>query len=174
MRHVVVDTNVAVVANARSPQASPECIVSCCDRLLAVERGSLRLVLDARGTIFDEYLSQLSLAGQPGAGDLFMRWVHTNRYNPARCELVEVTETAGSGWRVFEEVPDDPDLEGFDSDDQVFVAVSRGCKARPPVLNAVDSDWWDYERVLARNGVTVRFVCEDKVSEWKAARTQKA
>ena len=174
MKRVVIDTNVAKVANGREAQAAAGCVEACCAELHRVTKGKARLVLDAEGLIFDQYRKQLSLSGQPGAGDVFMLWVHTNQYNPQRCERVNVTRVDDQGWRRFQEFPDDPDLSGFHSKDQVFVAVSRASSAQPPILNAVDSDWWDYDRVLARNGVTVRFVCEDKVSEWKAARTQKA
>ena len=43
---VVVDTNVAVVANRDSQQASPNCEKACIDRLERIIRGEDKLVLD--------------------------------------------------------------------------------------------------------------------------------
>jgi len=31
----------------------------------------------------------------------------------------------------------------------------------PPILNAVDSDWWHHQDALARHGVRVEFLCPD-------------
>ena len=52
---VVMDTNVAMVANERADQASPDCITRCLDRLQKI-RDAERIVLDDMGRIFDEYL----------------------------------------------------------------------------------------------------------------------
>ena len=44
---VIVDTNVAVVANGKSEQASEECVDTCIGRLEQIIRGETKLVLDA-------------------------------------------------------------------------------------------------------------------------------
>ena len=43
---VVVDTNVAVVANALSEQASEDCVETCAEKLEEIMRGEVKLVLD--------------------------------------------------------------------------------------------------------------------------------
>ena len=64
--------------------------------------------------------------------------------------------------REFEEFPLDPDLEGFDRSDHKFVGVALASTQSPTVLNAVDSDWWQYRKALRRNGVKVKFLCPEQ------------
>ena len=75
---VVVDTNVAVVANRDSQQASPNCEKACIDRLERIIRGEDKLVLDDQWEILDEYIRNLRPSGEPGAGDRFLLWVLRN------------------------------------------------------------------------------------------------
>jgi hypothetical protein len=103
----------------------------------------------------------LSLSGQPGMGDAFFKWVFQNQANSQVCETVEIHPRKGSDTD-FEEFPKDPALAGFDPSDRKFVAVARTSARRPPILNAVDSDWWDFREPLRRNGVEVRFLCPEQ------------
>lgn len=173
MTAVVVDTNVPVVANGASPQADARCVVRCAEAVLSIVRGESQLVLDDGDAIFREYLDNLHLAGQPGIGDRFLKWVFDHRFQPNRCLLIRVSEACQPGTRRFREFPSDPDLEGFDPSDQKFVAVAIASACDPPVLNAVDSDWWEYERILARHGVRVVFVCHGQVTDWQQQRIQR-
>ena len=72
---VIVDTNVAVVANGRSEQASEACVETCIDRLLQIDSGEVN----------------------------------------------------------------------------------------PPILQAVDSRWLDFDTALRQNGVIVAFICKDDI-----------
>lgn len=40
---VIVDTNVVVVANGRSEQASADCVETCAERLEEIMRGKVKL-----------------------------------------------------------------------------------------------------------------------------------
>jgi hypothetical protein len=151
-------------------QASADCEEACRTRLLQVTRGEVLLVLDAGFEIFNEYRSRLSLQGQPGVGDVFFRWVHDHQFNPERCERVALTRDPSRGYAEF---PDDPDLAGFDPSDRKFAAAARASAILAPVLNAVDSDWWDYQRVLSRHHIVVEFACSDQVSTWRRHRPQR-
>ena len=159
---VIVDTNVAVVANGQeeSPQASPNCVDTCINRLEGIVRGEEKLVLDNGWIILGEYLRNLRSTGEPGAGDSFLRWILMNKDN--RCDLVPITPVDGSE-REFEEFPPDPALNGFDPDDRKFIAVAVAHTEKPPILQAVDSKWWDFRDAFRRNGVTVEFICEDDI-----------
>lgn len=160
---VIVDTNVAVVANGRqrAPQASPACVLTCVGRLRDLQLHHT-LVLDDGWRILREYLRELSPAGQPGVGDAFLKWVLTNRANPARCEQVRITpRDAAQPDGELREFPADPILAGFDPSDRKFVAVALAHPDRPPILNAVDTDWWPYCAALAGHGVRVDFLCPD-------------
>ena len=74
---VVVDTNVAVVANALSEQASEDCVEICAERLEEIMRGEVKLVLDDDWQILDEYAQNLHSTGND-VGDRFLRWVLRN------------------------------------------------------------------------------------------------
>jgi hypothetical protein len=155
----LMDTNVAVVANGRAPQAGDRCMATCIETLRDL-RENWRLLLDDQGLVLDEYRRNLSPSGQPGPGDAFFKWLWSNQGNPEHCRQVAITPIRNDR-RSFEEFPDDPDLAGFDPSDRKFVAVSIASGERAPVLNAVDSDWWNYREALARHGIEVRFLCPE-------------
>lgn len=156
---VVVDTNVAKVANGReeSPQATPNCVNNCIGKLEKIMRGEETLVLDDRWIILAEYMDNLRSSGRPGTGDRFLRWVLMNK--DERCDLVSITTVNGLE-NQFKEFPDDPALVDFDPDDRKFIAVALAHPEKPPILQATDKQWWDLRDALSRSGVTVEFICE--------------
>ena len=158
---VVADTNVAVVANALSEQASEDCVETCAERLEEIMRGEVKLVLDDDWQILGEYTQNLHSTGND-VGDRFLQWVLRNWRNPQRCDLIHITPVDGSE-NDFREFPDDPALDGFDPDDRKFIAVAVAHSEKPPILQAVDSQWWDFRDAFRRNGVIVEFICEDDI-----------
>ena len=160
MMVVIVDTNVAVVANGQSSQASPNCVDTCINRLEGIIRGEEKLVLDDMWTILGEYIRNLRSSGEPGAGDRFLLWLLRNK--DTQCDLVPITPVNGSE-NEFEEFPDDPALDSFDPDDRKFIAVACAHPEKPPILQAVDSQWLDFRNAFRRDGVTVEFICEDDI-----------
>lgn len=154
---LVIDTNVAIVANGKHEAASVECVEKCIDALL--EARANKILIDDQYLIMNEYKAHLSFAGQPGAGDLFFKWLWSNHVNEAHCRQVPITPELGDDWRVFIEIPNDEELEGFDRDDQKFVAVALASGEAPEVLNASDTDWWNFRVPLERSGVRIRFLC---------------
>jgi len=161
MNAFVVDTNVPVVANGKSEQADPDCVIACIDRLGAIVANGI-VVLDDTMQILHEYMSNLSMSGQPGAGDAFMKWVWSIQADEGRCERVCLRPRSLES-DDFSEFPDDVDLGTFDRSDRKFVAVALASRKRPIVLNAVDSDWARSYRVLARYGIEVSFLCPQHV-----------
>ena len=159
MNAVVVDTNVAVVANGGTEQAGPDCVLACLRALKSVIDESL-VALDDGWRIMNEYMRYISPSGQAGAGDMFMKWVWANQANPERCELVRITPRASNG-EDYEEFPDDPELAGFHRSDRKFAAVALASGYGPAVLNATDTDWWHYRRPLEKHGVLVEFLCPE-------------
>ena len=156
---IVVDTNVVVVANGRSEQASSDCVETCGERLEEIMRGEIKLVLDNRWIILREYMQNLRSNGAD-VGDRFLGWLLVNK--DERCDLVPITPIDGSE-NEFEEFPDDPALDGFDPDDRKFIAVACAHLEKPPILQAVDSQWLDFRNAFRQNGVTVEFICEDDI-----------
>lgn len=158
---VVMDTNVAMVANGSATQASPDCIMRCLDRLQKIQ-DTERIVLDDTGRIFDEYLDNLSLSGQPGPGDVFFKWLWNNQGNTGLCQRVRITPHEA---RVFEEFPDSDELRDFDRNDRKFVAVAIASGEEPPILNASDTDWWHHRLSLESYGIRIDFLCPELMEE---------
>lgn len=161
MTYHVVDTNVALVANNKAPQANPQCVLACIEMLETIIQSG-GVVLDEGMFILQEYLNNLHLAGQPGVGDAFFRWVWQHQAREDVCARVRITEDESRG---FAEFPDDARLDSFDQSDRKFVAVALTCRHQPEILNAVDSDWWHHRHALRDCGVNVRFLCPRQFGE---------
>lgn len=154
---VVVDTNVALVANDSSPQAGPDCVIACVKRLEEVQSGE-RVALDEQGRILGEYFKKGQRSGGPGVGDEFVKWVWDHQADCGFCATFAITPHVVRG---FVEFPEDEDLSSFDHDDRVFVAVAVASGKKARILNAVDSGWWSHRDVLGRNGIRVDFLCPE-------------
>ncbi len=168
MSDVVVDTNVAVVANGRGPSGtSGACIRSCLDRLRRLRTGD-RFVVDDGWRILREYRGRLSESGQPGPGDAFLKWALQNVRNPRRCVLVTIHPRAADD-EDYEEFPDTPGLHTFDRSDRKFVAAAAAHGPGTPILQATDAGWWQHRAALKRAGVTVDFICPEDIRRSRRA-----
>ncbi len=155
--HRVIDTNVLIVANNReSKQASPECVISCVQWLQGFEKSGI-LVIDSNWLIIKEYRKKVNPSGQPGVGDAFLKWVLLNRNNLNRCEQVTITQISEYE---FLEFPQSESLKKFDPSDRKFVAVALTHSKKPPIVNAVDSDWAIDQEALSEHGIYVEFLCD--------------
>jgi hypothetical protein len=162
MRPLVVDTNVAVVANDASLPIDSETLrplecVSACVRALTDLTTTGHLVLDSTDLIFDEYKTYLKFSGQPGVGDFFMKWVHDHQWNSDVCTRVNITPDSSKG---FVEFPDHVELANFDWADRKFVAVACAHGQDVRILQAVDeAAWAQVEHALTESGAPVTFLC---------------
>jgi len=127
-----------------------------CERRLTDIRSGERIALDTNYEILSEYFRKQNRSGQPGPGDAFAKWAFDNQWIAEHCDLVEITPAGDGSYREF---PADQRLADFDLDDRKFVAVSVVHPERPPILNAVDSDWSDFLGPLAENGIKVHNLC---------------
>mgnify|MGYP001575860110 CR=1 FL=1 len=157
MASVIVDTNVALVANGSAGQADTPCMLKCLQELRAI-RGGWQVLLDDKGLILQEYLKQKPYGFPTGPGDAFLIWVNDNQANTAHVRTVSITPLDDDPLG-FAEFPSDPDLSDFDPADRKFVAVALASGGVTPILNATDTDWWIHRAALARNGVHVEFLC---------------
>lgn len=167
----LVDTNVPKTANlATQPNpdsdVSDACVLACIEAVEHVmkKRG---LIIDAGDEIFDEYRQQLSMNGQPGVGDRFMKWVHDHRWSLPDDHRVTITRNDDS----YDEFPTHDDLNDFDRSDRKFVAAANAHQDRPPILQATDSKWWGWKDALAEVGIAVRFLCPKYVEAKCAEKT---
>lgn len=159
MKAAVVETNVLVVANEKSEQAGPECILACVKALEEIKQKRITL-LDSGMLIFSEYKRYAKFAGHPGLGDSFFKWLWTNQANPKHCLIVDITPSTEAP-DDFEEFPNDPSLSSFDRSDRKFVAVALASGRKSHIVNAADTDWWHHKEALMKHGVTVEFLCPD-------------
>lgn len=166
-KSVIVDTNVAVVANGHSKQASPECVINCIKHLEEIIKyKNEKLVLDNQGQIIKEYEQQLK-KGEPGVGNAFLKWVFDNSWDTQSCEFVSISSGG------LNEFLKDPELSRFHKNDIKFVAVSISHPSHPPILQAVDSLWWGFKDALKRNGIKVKFICKDDIQRYYNRRTKR-
>lgn len=162
-KNCVVDTNVPKTANLalapdKIPQELTNCILACVEAIEhVVKKGGL--VIDAGDEIFNEYRQQLSLKGQPGVGDRFMKWVHDNRWKFPDADRVTIARNGDS----YDQFPDHHGLKAFDNSDRKFVAVANAHLTKPPILQATDSKWWGWNDALEDVGITVHFLCPEYV-----------
>lgn len=157
----VVDTNVPINANlATNPDAIPDdlrsCVQACVEAIDYVVQNSA-LVIDSEDVIFEEYLSHLSLRGQPGMGDVFLKWIHDNRWKFSDHNRVVITACHDT----YVEFPDHPGLTQFDISDRKFVAVANAHPNKPAILQATDSKWWGWKEALQEVGISVCFLCPE-------------
>ena len=159
----LVDTNVPKTANlATNPEKIPSdlsnCVLNCVKAIEHVVNNG-GLVIDSGDEIFFEYRQNLSLSGQPGIGDRFMKWVHDNRWKLPEEDRVTITKNNDS----YDEFPHHVKLSNFDRSDKKFIAVANAHPHKPQILEATDSKWWGWKDPLMEKGITVNFLCPDYV-----------
>jgi hypothetical protein len=166
MKSVIVDENVAIVANdvvrissgkgAKANQADDTCRLSVIRRLRVIMQ-SERVIVDSFGTVITAYRRHLSGSGQPGLGDVFFKWICDHLYDDERVERVDLALRADGEYVAY---PRDPELERFDRADRVFVALALTCVPNPHIVNAVDSDYRNHQAALEDIGVFVEELCD--------------
>ncbi len=167
MLYFILDTNVLVIANGRdhAPQASPECVENCQQKLLEISQ-SHGFVIDNQRRILREYLDNIPTSNpvQQKPGGAFLKWVLRNWQNPQVCEQVAITpipeeNTPQKDWKDFAEFPRDPHLATFDSSDHKFVAVALTSAHHPPIVIASDRGWVNHATALQNHDVQLQFLC---------------
>ena len=116
MTMIVVDTNVAIVANGgEATNVDMKCQLSCTERLEVAVKGEV-VVLDDAQEILTEYARHLSFSGKPGVGDVFFKHVFDNQYQDGRVQLVTISKCQDVN-RGYKELP----RNNFDrSDRKIF------------------------------------------------------
>ncbi len=151
----IVDTNVILVANGQHHDVSHECVRVCASRLLSISRVG-RVAIDDGYRILSEYQNKTSPNVGKRPGDAFVKWLLRNNANPLRCDQVRLLVEADRG---FESFPTDERLCNFDPPDRKFVAVAMAHADTPPILQAADSKWLEWEPTLRAHGIRVEFLC---------------
>jgi len=150
--HVVVDTNVLVVANGSSSQADDDCEVAAANRLQEILRSKV-VVVDTEYLAIVEYSKNASWAGGPGVGDLFFKVLTDNIANPLRVSRIDI---GASQEEIDMLIPNR--LLDFDSDDRKWIALYLEASAES-IVNATDSDWSARKSDLVAEGINVLELC---------------
>lgn len=169
----IVDTNVPKTANlyvnpTKIRRELLPCVLGCIEAIEHVTQNG-GLVIDSENEIFNEYRHQLSMQGQPGVGDSFMKWVHDNRWKSDYVERISITKNENS----YLEFPVHSGLTNFDNSDRKFVAVANAHPEKPPILQATDSKWWGWKDALEQVGITVHFICPEYIQNKYRKKTRK-
>jgi hypothetical protein len=152
---IVIDTNVLAVAEGLHDGASEECRLACVRLLNGVREGQ-RVGVDATDEILSEYVETLSQSRNANIGKKLAGYLWRRRYDPRICHqrpIRPIADPPGS----FAEVP--IALRDFDTDDQKFLAVAAAETPRPPIFQALDTEWWQRQPDFAANGLDVQFLC---------------
>lgn len=150
---MVIDTNVIRTADGLAGHADGAFRQASLDLLVAARTDVVHL--DDSALILGEYLAGVGSDRPYAPGTVFVHELFQVQYTQ-RCRRVAITPHAQ---RSFVEFPEDDRLAAFDADDRKFVAVARAAEPRPPIVNAVDSDWAPVADALADHGVAVVQLC---------------
>lgn len=158
MSTVVIDTNVLLVANQQHQDISEECVLACTQKLLWAQQKGI-IVIDDAYRIISEYCNKSDAKGK-GVGDVFLKWILQNQANTARVHQVTITETLTDH---FQEFPDQILQPDFDAPDRKFPSVANAHHDKPPVLQAADCKWINWQPALDAVGISVDFVCPQDI-----------
>ena len=153
MSDVIIDTNVAVVANRQNAAVVESCISACIDFLVSA-RSQHVVLLDEGDEIRAEYARALQQRRPYELGAQFLVHVLQHQFDPKHVRRVELMKTVGGE---FADFPADAGLAAFDRSDRKFAALAKNTNT--PVTNATDSDWVDFQGQLNVNGIFVDFLC---------------
>ena len=157
MEAVVVDTNVAIVANRKTGSHIDEaCQLACVERLETLTKQGI-VAIDNDDLILKEYLDHLTRSGSAkSTGDIFFIHVLKHLYNTDLIRRVRVTPVQDDKIG-FEELP----RNTFDRSDRKFLAVAVVAEAK--VLNATDSDWAQHPKLMTKLGIGVEELCPQHI-----------
>jgi hypothetical protein len=153
----IIDTNILIVANQPNHEVGEDCHVNCRRFLNDIVSNQRRVAIDFEGQIFKEYFTYANLKGQPGFGDMFLKWLHEHQGFENIVEQVKIEDI---------DLPED--LNNFDKSDLKFVQTAVGSRYKPAIIhNATDSDWLFFEQMTARKAyleaeqISINQLCPD-------------
>ena len=154
MTEVIIDTNVAVVANEQSAIVDPACAIACKRFIGGIIDSGQVVLLDSADEIRAEYARAVRMGRPYQLGAQFLLHVLQHQYDDRHVRRVNLARRPDG---TFADFPDTPELAAFDRSDRKFAALAR--KTGIPVTNATDSDWADHAPALKAHGIAVDFLC---------------
>ena len=172
MTAIVIDTNVLVVADGKSPQMTDACRTRCEVRLMQV-RAKEQVVLDDGSLMLDEYYKNLLPYSSPTPGSEFLKWLLEVEGDSKHVAKVTLTPRDPEQ-TVFDEFPPDAALQAvIDPSDRKYFAASYAHPEKPPILECTDSKWLGWEDQLKKHGIKIEFLCRDELEAIRKTKTKK-
>lgn len=159
MDSYTIDTNVLVVSNGGTPQATYKNQLDCIEFLEKLVLQKEKISIDDLGLILNEYMGYANHSGQPGAGDIFFRYLHDHQAMENICEKVTITPGGDKNVAFEELLTFHEQLTGFDREDQKFLAVAKQSQYNCHICNATDTDWRQFEPQIKAMGIDIIFLC---------------
>lgn len=153
----VIDCNIWVMLDKPISALSRDeidCVEFCRDWMDGFIAGESCLVVDNQYLILKEYRQNVKNQQQSLAG----QYLGQLERQP-RNRIVEVNITMVDGCAL---VPNH--LMINDRSDRKYIAVALEHSAKPPIVNATDSDWEIHREMLAAGGIEVRELCPKCIS----------
>ncbi len=164
----IMDTNVLCAASTIDPDSRFDQtdhvpvgeLEAVLDWLMAFRADSTRqIVLDTEWRLIDEYKANL---GESGDTNIGMRVVY-EKMNAGRWVDVPV---AADG---RETLPEDLDKAHNYRGDRKLIALALADRPNSTIVNACDTDWYDWEATLTANGIVV----DQIIGDWCRADWQR-
>jgi hypothetical protein len=171
MSAFVIDENVLIVAEKQAPDkdTNDACIQNCIEALRKVR--TEMLVLDSNDLIFAKYRKHFEPIRRNGQGTEFLIWLMQNQFYPDRCERVKITPLEPSFVEVPLELrnPDPATNKIFDLDDHIWLAAAKASVNNPIILNATDTDWYEWRDQLKEHDFQLEFLCPNLMDKPRAS-----
>lgn len=158
----IIDTNVPRKANDHNrinkiSKDEAKCVQKCIEFISYVIKNcdSGGLVIDNGDHILKEYRRQLSMSGEPGVGDHFLKWVYTNIGKFPQEDRVTITPQ-GDSFIEFPPINIDVDIQ-----DKKFFAVSYAHPSKPIIAEAADAKWLNWKDEFEKFGIEMLILCPE-------------
>jgi hypothetical protein len=154
----IIDTNVWVMAEKFigdvTTQTELDCIQACKKWLKGFTESTAIILLDDQYKVLTEYRRYVR------EGTLSSVYLSRLEAQP-RERLLEITiQFDEDGYAVVPDI-----LLKFDNEDKKWVALALAYTPTPPIFNAVDTDWVQWQDTLRELGITVHELCKERILE---------
>ena len=155
----IIDTNIFIAANGMVDHLTEQEMNKCKSFVASLFDNSI-ISLDLQGEIFQEYFKYMSRSGQPGIGDVFVKYLWDRQNSKIHCEKVDIERNKNG---IYKQLNKKDDLLKFDLNDQKFIAVYLGSKKQPAICNASDSDWANNKVLMMKYNIRVIEILQEEL-----------
>jgi hypothetical protein len=162
-KYYIVDTNIFIAANGKADQLT-ENDVNKCKLFVTALFSNTTISIDLQGEIFKEYFDYMNWSGQPGIGDVFVKYLWDRQYDKKICELVDINKDKNG---IYKQLRNKDDLLQFDPNEHKFIAVYLGSRNSVTICNACDSDWENNKSLLSKYQINILEILHEETQRQK-------